>query len=413
MTDTQPALSLFRPQHVREKAYELLKFATDGKLAHVEAVPDLLETALDKVLETTRENFPDFHIPPYGIWRNYEAGGIDRWGALANARGFETAEEMLAAAADLAILGTYMKTRHPEGWVFEDRMTETEATGQEASALAAFHMFAAGSFSGEMTDPYRVDAQTLVQMDRMELSEGLQWDAREDDDLLEAMQRHLKRFGEALALRPDLFGEGDETRPGRLAVRMAKESDGVVSARDLLDRVLESLCPLWEGGAGDGNMVYGDSFEHYQRGAVSERIVVPFHLAAQEMVYSLIEPLAWAGFEVSGLEALTPPADPAHAALFLDAGVLKIVEPDTALSAEAERDRMVEIRAVALALTDRLAELLRHELKVHQDQLPLTCILEGGTSRAGGIYLQGHPQEAKKLGHFMNPGSVFWLPFGA
>ncbi len=147
---------------------------------------------------------------------------------------------------------------------------------------------------------------------------------KEDDDLLEAMQRHLKRFGEALALRPDLFGEGDETRPGRLAVRMAKESDGVVSARDLLDRVLESLCPLWEGGAGDGNMVYGDSFEHYQRGAVSERIVVPFHQAAQEMVYSLIEPLAWAGFEVSGLEALTPPADPAHAALFLDTGVLKL-----------------------------------------------------------------------------------------
>ncbi len=95
MTDTQPALSLFRPQHVREKAYELLKFATDGKLAHVEAVPDRLETALAKVLETTRENYPDFHIPPYGIWRNYEAGGIDRWGALANARGFETAEEML------------------------------------------------------------------------------------------------------------------------------------------------------------------------------------------------------------------------------------------------------------------------------------------------------------------------------
>lgn len=413
MNDTQPALSLFRPQHVREKAYELLKLASDGRLKHVEAVPDQLETALARVLETTRENYPDFHIPPFGIWRNFEAGGIDRWGALANARGFETAKEMLAAAADLAILATYMKTRHPEGWVFEDQMTGSEATGQEASALAAFHMFAAGSFSGEMTDPYRVDAQTLVQMDRMELAEGLQWDAKDDEDLLEAMQRHLKRFGEALALRPDLFGDGDVTRPGVLAVQMAKESDGAVSARDLLDRLLESFCPLWEGGAGDGDMVYGDSFEHSVQGGMPGAFIVPFHQAAQEMVYSLIEPLAWAGFEVSGLEALTPPADLAHAALFLDAGVLKVLEPDAALSPEAARDRMIEIRAVALALTDRLADLLRHELKVHQDQLPLTCILEGGTSRAGGLCLQSHPQEAKKLGHFMNPGSVFWLPFGA
>ena len=118
MNDTSSSLALFRPQHVLEMSERLLALATAGKLAHVAVVPEKLETALATVLETARENYPDFQIPPYGFWRDVETGGIDRWGALANARGFETAEEMLEAAADLAILGVFMTTRHPDSWVF-------------------------------------------------------------------------------------------------------------------------------------------------------------------------------------------------------------------------------------------------------------------------------------------------------
>ena len=74
---------------------------------------------------------------------------------------------------------------------------------------------------------------------------------------------------------------------------------------------------------------------------------------------------------------------------------------------------MVEIRGVTTALTDRLADLLRAELKVPEDQLPLTCILEGGTGRAGERALQQSRGDLEKLGRFLNPGGVFWLPFGA
>jgi hypothetical protein len=413
MSDTNPALALFQPDEIRRKAHMLLGLAAEGRLDHTGVDLDKLDTAVATVLETTKENYPDFQIPPYGVWRGFEAGGIDRWQAMASARGFETAEEMLAAAADLAIVGIAMTTMHPGDWRYEDRMTETVVTGTHASALAAFHMFASGSFSSEMSDAYRVDAEALVRMDLVELAAGLQWDDVEEADYLKAMQRHLKRLGEALALRPDLFGEGEATRPGLLAVQLARDCDGAIDAGQVLDRILEALAPVWEGGATSGDIWLGDSFVHSGLPGNDIHAVVPFHLAAQQMVYSLVEPFAWAGFEVAGLDKLTGPADLAHAALFVHSGVLTIRGKGDTLSPEAVRDRMIEIRALTLALTDRLAERLASGLGMTLDQVPFTCLLEGGTSRAGNRLLEQASENLRDLGKFLNPGAVFWLPFGA
>lgn len=405
---------LFQPQEVRRRAHAFLDMGIAGKLNHVGLDLTKLDDALGLVLETTKEIYPDFQIPPYGIWRAFETGGIDRWSAMASAREFETAQEMLLAAADLALLALFMKTRHPGNWVFEDPMTGSKVAGDDALALAAFHMFASGSFSGEMTDPYRVDAETLVRLDLNELTSGLQWDRDADHELLGAMQAHLKRFGEAMALRPDLFSEGNVTRPGVLALRLAGEAGAGIDASKLLDNLLETFAPVWDGGAKAGDVGLGDSFDYTGKSAGSETTTVPFHLCAQEMVYSLVEPFAWAGFEVTGLQDLTPPSDLAHAALFVQTGVLAISsENDEALPEETKTDRMVELRAVSAALADKLADRLRSELDVSADQVPLTCILEGGTSRAGLRILSQNANLFKKLGQYLNPRTVFWLPFGA
>ncbi|WFE89280.1 DUF1688 family protein [Roseibium porphyridii] len=405
---------LFQPQEVRRRAHAFLDMGIAGKLNHVGLDLTKLDDALGLVLETTKEIYPDFQIPPYGIWRAFETGGIDRWSAMASAREFESAQEMLLAAADLALLALFMKTRRPGNWVFEDPMTGSKVAGDDALALAAFHMFASGSFSGEMTDPYRVDAETLVRLDLNELTSGLQWDRDADQELLSAMQAHLKRFGEAMALRPDLFSEGNVTRPGVLALRLAGEADAGIDASKLLDNLLETFAPVWDGGAKAGDVGLGDSFDYTGKSAGSETTTVPFHLCAQEMVYSLVEPFAWAGFEVTGLQDLTPPSDLAHAALFVQTGVLAISsENDEALPEETKTDRMVELRAVSAALADKLADRLRSELDVSADQVPLTCILEGGTRRAGLRILSQNANLFKKLGQYLNPRTVFWLPFGA
>ncbi|GAB4514318.1 MAG: hypothetical protein Tsb0019_12210 [Roseibium sp.] len=264
-----------------------------------------------------------------------------------------------------------------------------------------------------MSDPYRVDAETLIRLDLKELADGLQWHDGGDAEYLNAMQRHLKRFGEALAMRPDLFGDGEVTRPGLFVTRAARGGEGTVDAGSLLDGLLEALAPVWDGGAQDGDMVFGDSFRHSGLPASDHETIVPFHLAAQEMVYSLVEPLAWAGFETTGLERLTGPSDLAHAALFVETGVLSARDGEAALAPDARRDRMIELRGVTIALVDRLAQRLAEELGVSLDQVPLTCVLEGGTARAGRRILEAHPELERNLGKILNPGAVFWLPFGA
>jgi hypothetical protein len=406
-------LETFKAERVRLVANNLLDRALADKLDHVSVDMSKLDQALIQVLEITKQTYPDFQIPPYGVWRLFEAGGVDRWSALASARNFQSADELLAAASDLAILAAYMDVHTPQGWSYEDTMAGTEVKGREAAALAVINMFAAGSFSSDPVDPFRVDAGALIRLDVEELASGCQLDGEQDAAFLNSLQRHLKRFGEALALRPDLYGEDNATRPGYLAVKLGNEGWGSVDAMVLLDRLLQSLAPLWEGGAAEGDVSFGDSFAHPLKANPEDQNIVPFHLTAQRMVYSLVEPLAWAGYEVDELDTLTGPGDAEHAGLFLSANVLGFKTETGNLSDEQARDRHTEVRAVTIALTDRLAAMLRKELDVEQEQLPLSCILEGGTSRAGAAIVSENQDLREKLEKIMNPDSIFWLPFGA
>ncbi len=406
-------LETFKAERVRLVANNLLDRALADKLDHVSVDISKLDQALIQVLEITKQTYPDFQIPPYGVWRLFEAGGVDRWSALASARNFQSADELLAAASDLAILAAYMDVHTPQGWSYEDTMAGTEVKGREAAAFAVINMFAAGSFSSDPVDPFRVDADALIRLEIEELVNGLQLSAEQEGDFFKLLQRHLKRFGEALALRPDLFGEGQSTRPGNLVVKIGSEGWGSVDAAVLLDRLLQSLAPLWEGGAAEGDVSFGDSFAHPVKANPANQDIVPFHLTAQSMVYSLVEPLAWAGYEVDELDTLTGPGDAEHTGLFVSTGVLSMKSETDDLSDDQALDRQTELRAVTIALTDRLAAMLRKELDVEQEQLPLSCILEGGTSRAGAAIISENRELREKLEKIMNPGSIFWLPFGA
>ncbi|QDG74505.1 DUF1688 family protein [Labrenzia sp. PHM005] len=406
-------LEIFKAEYVRKLSKEFLNRAVRGDLQYVTVDSSKLDQALIKTLEITKQTYPDFQIPPYGVWRLFEAGGVDRWSALASAREFQTADELLTAASDLAILAVYMDVSTPPGWSYEDTMAGTVATGRQATALAAINMFAAGSFSSDPVDPFRVDADALIRLETEELASGLQWNAGRDAALLKKLQRHLKRFGEALALRADLFGEGETTRPGNLLVKLGSEGWGSVDATAILDRLLQSLAPLWEGGAAKGDVSFGDSFEFSGESGQDGPRTIPFHLTAQVMVYSLVEPLAWAGYEVDELDTLTGPADAEHAALFVEAGVLRITSDEADLTSEQANDRMIELRAITGALIDQLADMLRKELEVEAEQLPLSCILEGGTNRAGAEILRENGALREKLAKFLNPSTIFWLPFGA
>jgi hypothetical protein len=111
---------------------------------------------------------------------------------------------------------------------------------------------------------------------------------------------------------------------------------------------------------------------------------MPFHKLSQWLTYSLLEPFEWAGVQVEGVDALTGLPEYRNGGLFLDTGVLRLRDPAWAERTWNVSDELVvEWRALTVALLDELAPLVRARLGVDAEQMPLACLLEGGTWAAG------------------------------
>ena len=101
------------------------------------------------------------------------------------------------------------------------------------------------------------------------------------------------------------------------------------------------------------------------------------------MTYSLLEPFEWAGVQLTDLDALTGLAEYRNGGLLVDGGVL-IASPALLSRAYSPSDEpIIEWRALTVALLDELAPLVRSKLGPSAANLPLACILEGGTWAAG------------------------------
>jgi len=117
--------------------------------------------------------------------------------------------------------------------------------------------------------------------------------------------------------------------------------------------------------------------------------LMPIHKLSQWLAYSLFEPIERAGGRVVERDALTGLPEYRNGGLLLDTGVLRPRDPRWLDTAWAVGDELVvEWRALTVALLDELAPLVRAELGVDADRMPLACVLEGGTWAAGRALAQ-------------------------
>jgi len=204
----------------------------------------------------------------------------------------------------------------------------------------------------------------------------------------------LRRLGEAMSEQPEVFGE-DGRPAGIFDMLVTPHGSQVphtadVSAHDILSQLLMSLSGIWPAGNHIGGVPLGDCWRHGAvRGEGASDGWVPFHKLSQWLTYSLLEPFAWAGVNVHGLEALTGLPEYRNGGLLVDSGVL--VPRDASVLArvwEPGDEMIVEWRALTVALLDELAGHVRKNLGQDQHQLPLARVLEGGTWAAGRGYAQ-------------------------
>ena len=96
----------------------------------------------------------------------------------------------------------------------------------------------------------------------------------------------------------------------------------------ILSELLTHLGPIWPSRLTLGGVALGDCWKHSSIKTDDETNgLVPLHKLSQWLAYSLIEPLQWAGIEVTDIDGLTGLAEYRNGGLFIDTGVLSLRDP--------------------------------------------------------------------------------------
>jgi hypothetical protein len=200
---------------------------------------------------------------------------------------------------------------------------------------------------------------------------------------------------------------GSPARPGGLFDALAANARQI-DAHDILTLLLTALSPIWPAQNTLGAEAMGDCWRHPAvEGEGLSHGWMPFHKLSQWLTYSLLEPFEWAGITVAGLDGLTGLPEYRNGGLLLDAGVLRLKDGSLAQApAQAGDTFIVEWRALTVALLDELAPLVREHLGLTEAQMPLACVLEGGTWAAGRVLAQRLRDGTPPL-NIVSDGTVF------
>ena len=384
---------------VRERCGIVFAAAERGATRHFRLALEHLDEAAARVAALTRRRYPDLAVPFHSRWRHFGVAGVDR--AALVAAGADTAETA-RARIDLAVVSVLLDAGAGAGWRYREAESGRDFARSEGLAVASLRAMQACLFSADPSEPWRADAAALTALMPERLGQAFQHAPDNPLAGLAGRAELLRRLGETIATQPEIFGS-----PARLGnlydywlPRRAK-----LLAPDMLRLVLSALGPIWPGRLTFDGVPLGDCGRHR---AVPGDGFVPFHKLSQWLVYSLIEPLTEADFNITDIDGLTGLAEYRNGGLFLDSGV--VVPRDPALLAQPLdpfAEPVVEWRALTVVLLDRLAERVRHILGRDAAQLPLACVLEGGSWAAGReIAAERRPGGAAPLA-IVSDGTLF------
>lgn len=358
------------PVTIRERCKNVLAAADAGRTAHLAVDRSKLDACAALVADVTRRRYPALEIPYHSRWRHFEAGGVDRAKELGGALTARGEADAAAARIDLTIVSVLLDAGAGPRWSYVERETTGRYARSEGLGVASFRAFVAGTFSSSAGDRLRADASALAAVDAATLARVFQ--ASDANPLvgLEGRAALLRRLA-SVADRP--------SAPFLPLLRRGTD----VEAGALLEVLLERFGAIWPNGLALDGVALGDTWPHPLAGGTGPTAgYVPFHKLSQWLAYSLFEPVERAGRRVVARDALTALPEYRNGGLLLDTGVLRLRDPAAATRRHAVGSELVvEWRALTVALVDELAPRIRARLG--RPDLPLACILEGGTWAAG------------------------------
>jgi hypothetical protein len=370
---------------VRQRAQRMLELCERNQLRHWRLQRQRLPALVDYVIDTSRRRYPRQDIPFHARWRHFSVNGQDRWQELARQADWSDGAQLGRAAFDLAIVSVLLDAGAGPNWRYRDAGGNV-LNRSEGLAIASFEMFAAGAFSAIPDDPYRIDASRLESISRNELAGYFQVNGSNALLGLDGRIALLNALGSLVAADPAVFSRHDAPRPGGLFDYLSLQTaTGKLSAEVILEALLTTLTKVWPSRLSLDGIGLGDCWYHSAITYDDETSgLVPFHKLSQWLAYSLIEPLQWAGFEITDIDGLTGLPEYRNGGLFVDLEVLCLQhQTDVDCLHEPDSPLVVEWRALTVALLDEVAVMMRNKLGLTAAALPLAKILEGGTWAAG------------------------------
>ena len=452
MTEVVDTVAVLRSTDaIRTRAKALLARARAGQSVHFTLNDAALAAVAERVAHTTRSRYPDLNIPYHSRWRHFEAGAglgkVDRLGQLAEKLGKVSLAKQARAQIDLAIVSVLLDAGSGPDWRYQDARSAHTYTRSEGLGVASFNAFTSGLFSSKPTQPAQADAQGLRAITKEQLGEAFQVSRKNPLVGLEGRAALLRKLGEVIEAQPAVFGgAGGQCRPGRLFDHLLQHDATQVDAHAILVALLNTLSSIWpaqnqlvigesahsttvhpepveglrqaqpeRGGDQPGRAQTHDLGDCWRHSAVqgdgpndsATRGWMPFHKLSQWLTYSLLEPFEWAGVRVTGLDQLTGLPEYRNGGLLLDGGVIVPRHPAALQNRyQAGDEFIVEWRALTVALLDELAPLVRQLLGKTEAQMPLACVLEGGTWATGRVLAQELRHGAPPL-NIQSDGTVF------
>lgn len=410
LSDFEAARSLLSANAVRERAHEILVAGLEGRLDHFTVDMESLATAGQVVSELIRVNYPDLKVPFHARWRHFAIDARDLWGERVSQTTWASPAAKARAEFDLAITSVLLDAGAGASWRYLDAPTEQVVSRSEGLGVASLRMFEAGAFSADPADPLRADAKRLIDLKPEDVANGFQSMVGNRLVGVEGRAALLASLGAAVAAKPEVFGREDRTRPGGLYdYLVSRAEDGRLPAPRILEALLEHLGSIWPSRLTLGGVPLGDTWKHpaIKRDDATNG-VMPIHKLSQWLSYSLIEPLQWSGIEVTDIDGLTGLAEYRNGGLFVDAGVLRLRNPEAAIHPNAvDSTLVVEWRALTVALLDEIAKLIRERRSLSIEEFPLARVLEGGTWAAGRLLAREKRPDASPPIAVVSDGTVF------
>ena len=368
---------------IRERCLNVLAATRAGESKWFTVNNEAMANAAAEVASVTRQRYPTLNIPYHSRWRHFEPGGVDRTALLDAALGGVSPAEKARAHVDLAVVSVLLDAGAGAAWRYLEASTGQTFTRSEGLSIASFHAFMQGAFSSDPSQPLRADANGLKALTAERLAPVFQVAPNNPLVGLDGRAGLMQSLGAALASQPRWFGR--DMRPGGLFDAVTENgSRQCIRADEVLAALLQGLGSIWPSANQLGGVALGDCWRHPLAGGTGATAGwIPIHKLSQWMTYSLLEPFEWAGMQLTNLDALTGLAEYRNGGLLVDSGVL-IAAPELLSQAHSPSDEpIIEWRALTVALLDELAPLVRTALGERAANLPLACILEGGTWAAG------------------------------